>query len=140
MWDQRIKVIFKDVILDLMTWKNIWGWWKILIKFPMLWWRSYGTPGCIEENIECSKKNGLKSREERVGMMALRLLCFPQQHSMSMGELLKTPFFCPLEYIINSASKTDPITPGKAHPALAPTAPKEYRNTGEFREKPKKRW
>lgn len=90
-----MKVIFKDAILDLVTLKKYLGLWKTFIKFPMLWWRSCGTPECIEENIERSKKDGLESQEERVGTTELRLLCFSQQHSIHRGAAENPLFLSP---------------------------------------------
>lgn len=57
--------------------------------------------------------------------MELRLLCFPQQNSVSMGELLENTLFCPLKYFINSASKADAITQDKHTQFWLPQFPRD---------------
>lgn len=131
-----MKIILKDAILDSVTLKIIWGYDRLSLNSQCCGERATVTPEGREENTDVEKRLDWSHKKEELERWCWGCFATFRSAVWSMGELLKTTFFCPLKHIMHPVCETDVIMLGKAHPVPASIIPKGYWNTGGFKEKP----
>lgn len=91
-----MKIILKGIILDLVTLKIIRGCGRQSLNSQCCDEGAMVLLGYTEENVERSKKDGLESQGERVGMMELRAAVLPSAaQCVHGGAAGKPPFSVP---------------------------------------------